>query len=156
MRRLLYFGHKSSIHSISRPPSPVPTNSSENDLVQQTKNSFIKQNEIAYISFRFTTLTDWLFCGANSVPRHPLTFSCSIFGPPIDWPNQREVAIAALISDLSRGCDESIATTLTFYVTVYIYTCMLCNNVLIKLHRNWAREVKEQQKTFCFHPYILC
>lgn len=48
LRRLLYFGRKSSVDSISRQLSRLPSNSGEKGQVEQTKISFINQNQMAY------------------------------------------------------------------------------------------------------------
>lgn len=60
-RRLIYFGRKFPIDPISLSSTPFPTNSIEKDLAEQTKSLFIRQNQIAHLSLRWATFTDWLF-----------------------------------------------------------------------------------------------
>lgn len=59
--RLFCFHRNFLFDPISQPLSPFPTNSSEKNQVEQTKSSFIDQNQTAFTGLRGATLTNWLF-----------------------------------------------------------------------------------------------
>lgn len=87
MRYLLYFGRELSPDPNSRPLSPVPTNSSEKNQVQQKKDYFINHNQLAHIGLELLAFTGrfffWLiWSSVIHFPSHvifSLTLSINVF-----------------------------------------------------------------------------
>lgn len=144
MRCLFYFGPNSSIDSISRLLSPIRTNSSEKDQVEQLEILFVSQNLIAYISHRWVIFIDWLIIlPANSILWYSSTFSCSVFTSIIDRHNQREVATAADL--MTRHYPLPLHPS--FHDEVTLFSSLLAHAGFCPFMAYWL---------FAFHSAIRC